>query len=104
MVHVSQLSDHPVREVSDEVSLGQEVTVMVIGNDNGKIRLSRKAVLEGLTLEQAQEADRAGGRGGGPRRDRDGGDRGGRGGDRDRRPPLRRSGGYNDRDRGPRRD
>jgi len=94
MVHVSQLSDHPVRNVSDEVQVGQEVTVMVIGNDNGKIRLSRRAVLEGLTLEEAQEADRAGGRGG-PRRN--GGDRGNRGGSgggggRERRPPLRRSG------------
>jgi polyribonucleotide nucleotidyltransferase len=102
MVHVSQLSDHPVKNVSDEVEMGQEVTVMVIGNDNGKIRLSRKAVLEGMTLEEAQESDR-GSRG--PRRD--GGDRGDRGGDRggdrrDRRPPLRRSGGGSD--RGPRRD
>lgn len=98
MVHVSQLSDHPVRNVADEVQVGQEVTVMVIGNENGKIRLSRRAVLEGMTLEEAQEADRAGGRGT-PRRN--GGDRGGdRGGsrghggshDRERRPPLRRSG------------
>lgn len=93
MVHVSQLSDHPVRNVSDEVQVGQEVTVMVIGNDNGKIRLSRKAVLEGLTLEEAQEADRAGGRGG---LRRNGGDRGSRSGPassgRERRPPLRRSG------------
>jgi polyribonucleotide nucleotidyltransferase len=100
MVHVSQLSDHQVHAVADEVQLGQEVTVMVIGNDNGKIRLSRKAVLEGMTLEEAQAADRAGGRSG-PRRD---GDRGGRDRDRDRdrRPPLRRSGGGGD--RGPRRD
>jgi polyribonucleotide nucleotidyltransferase len=67
MVHVSQLSDHPVRNVTDEVKVGQEITVMVIGNENGKIRLSRRAVLEGMTLEEAQEVDRAGGRGG-PRR------------------------------------
>jgi polyribonucleotide nucleotidyltransferase len=56
-----------VRNVADEVKVGQEVTVMVIGNENGKIRLSRRAVLEGMTLEEAQEADRGGGRGG-PRR------------------------------------
>jgi len=67
MIHVSQLSDHPVRNVADEVKVGQEVTVMVIGNENGKIRLSRRAVLEGMTLEEAQEVDRAGGRGS-PRR------------------------------------
>jgi polyribonucleotide nucleotidyltransferase len=97
MVHVSQLADHPVHSVADEVSLGQEITVMVTAIDEGgKIRLSRRAVLEGMTLEEAIEADSRGGprRGGdrGPRRDggRDGGrgergDRGGRvpsGGDR----------------------
>ncbi|MCS6774662.1 MAG: polyribonucleotide nucleotidyltransferase [Thermoflexales bacterium] len=58
MVHVSQLSDRPVRRVEDVVRTGQEITVMVIGNDNGKLRLSRRAVLEGMTLEEAQLADR----------------------------------------------
>jgi polyribonucleotide nucleotidyltransferase len=96
MVHVSQLADHPVQSVADEVSLGQEISVMVTAiDDGGKIRLSRKAVLEGMTLEEAIESDsRTGGRrsGGdrGPRRD---GDRGGSRG-------PRRDGG----DRGPRRD
>ena len=105
MVHVSQLADRMVPHPEDEVQMGQEVTVMVINVENGKIRLSRKAVLMGMTLEEAQAAD-GGGRG--PRRE-GGGDRGGdrggrggggggfRGGDRggDRggsRPPLRRSG------------
>ena len=45
MVHISQLASEPVRVVEDVVRMGQEVTVMVIGNDNGKIRLSRKALL-----------------------------------------------------------
>jgi polyribonucleotide nucleotidyltransferase len=115
MVHVSQLSDHPVQRVEDEVQMGQEVNVMVINVENGKIRLSRKAVLEGMTLEEAQASDSGGGRrGGGGDRGGRSGDRGGfrgdRGGDRDRggrggddrggRPPLRRSGGFRDRDRG----
>ena len=86
MIHVSQLSDHPVRNVADEVKVGQEVTVMVIGNENGKIRLSRRAVLEGMTLEEAQEADRAGGRGG-PRRPTS------NGGSKRPSPPPARSGG-----------
>ncbi len=103
MVHVSQLADYRVQNVSDEVAMGQEITVMVIGNDGGKIRLSRKAVLAGLSLEEAQAQDRGGrpsggGRGGdrGPRRDF--GDRGGdRSGERGatgggERRPLRRSG------------
>ncbi len=100
MVHVSQLAANPVRTVEDEVQLGQEVTVMVIGNDNGKIRLSRKAVLLGLTLAEAQESDRGGGGGRGGSRggdrggDRGGPPRGGRGGDdRGPRRPLRGGGG-----------
>ena len=103
MVHVSQLADHPVRAVSDEVSLGQEVTVMVIAVDEGgKIRLSRRAVLEGMTVEEAIDADRRGGsRGGdrGPRRD--GGNRGGdRGGPRSGDRGPRRDGGDRGGDRG----
>lgn len=83
MVHKSQLADFPVNDVRDVVKLGDEVMVMVTGIDEqGKIRLSRQAVLEGWTVEQAQEHDRGPRTGGtrsesrtGPRR---GGDRGGR--------------------------
>jgi polyribonucleotide nucleotidyltransferase len=70
--------------------MGDEITVMVTGIDTmGKIRLSRQAVLEGWTVEEAQERDsrkNSGGRSGGGR---PGGDRrsGGRSGDR--RPPRR---------------
>jgi polyribonucleotide nucleotidyltransferase len=98
MVHKSQLADYPVNDVRDVVKMGDEVMVMVTGiDDQGKIRLSRQAVLEGWTVEQAQEHDRGprpggggsrgGGDRGGPRRGgRDGGDRGGsRGGPRPRR-------------------
>jgi polyribonucleotide nucleotidyltransferase len=90
MVHISQLDSERVERVEDVVSMGDEITVMVTGIDpQGKIRLSRQAVLEGWTAEEAQQHDRApqrsGGRrpgGGGGR----GGDRGGgsRGGDRGR--------------------
>ncbi|MDE3087893.1 MAG: polyribonucleotide nucleotidyltransferase [Chloroflexota bacterium] len=90
MVHKSQLADFPVNNVRDVVKLGDEVMVMVTGiDDAGKIRLSRQAVLEGWTVEQAQERDR-GPRGGGGDRGGDrggyrrGGDRGGRGRDDDR--------------------
>ncbi len=84
MVHKSQLADFPVNNVHDVVKLGDEVMVMVTGiDDAGKIRLSRQAVLEGWTVEQAQERDR-GPRGGGGDRGGRGGDRGGRGRDDDR--------------------
>jgi polyribonucleotide nucleotidyltransferase len=63
-----------VPSVEDVVRVGDEVMVMVIDIDReGKIRLSRQAVLEGWTAEQAREQDKrrpsSGGRGG---RDRGG--------------------------------
>jgi polyribonucleotide nucleotidyltransferase len=62
MVHISQLADYRAPSVEDVVRVGDEVQVMVIGIDEqGKIRLSRSAVLQGLTLEEAQARDRLGG-------------------------------------------
>jgi polyribonucleotide nucleotidyltransferase len=84
MVHISQLDSERVERVEDVVQMGDEITVMVTGIDpQGKIRLSRQAVLEGWTAEEAQERDRGGRPSGGDRGGRSGGgDRGGRGGDR----------------------
>jgi polyribonucleotide nucleotidyltransferase len=72
--------------------MGDEITVMVTDIDpGGKIRLSRQAVLEGWTAEEASMRDRPGGRrpGGGGGGDRRGGgrrdDRRSGGGGRDRR-------------------
>jgi len=46
LVHVSELSDSYVRNTSDVVHVGEDITVKVIGiDDQDRIRLSRKAVL-----------------------------------------------------------
>ena len=90
MVHISQLDTERVERVEDVVSMGDEITVMVTGIDQqGKIRLSRQAVLEGWTMEEAVQHDRpmqrSGGGGGRP-----GGGRSGSGGrDSGGRPPRR---------------
>ena len=95
MVHISQLADYRVPSVEEVVRVGDEVMVMVIDidGDNGKIKLSRQAVLEGWTADEARERDRKGSPSGGSRNNREGGSsRGSRGGgsfDRDRRPPRR---------------
>ncbi|MEI8131293.1 MAG: polyribonucleotide nucleotidyltransferase [Leptolinea sp.] len=85
MCHISQLDSERVNKVEDVVQMGDELTVMVTGIDpTGKIRLSRQAVLEGWTVEEAAEhdrkgrpsGDRGGGRPGGGGRSSYGGDRG----------------------------
>jgi polyribonucleotide nucleotidyltransferase len=99
LVHVSELSNNYVDRVTDVVNVGDDVQVKVILiDDQGRIKLSRKAAMVELGLEEAAPVG-AGGDGGGddrgPRRDdRGGDDRGPRGGG-DRGP---RGGG----DRGPR--
>ncbi|HPL82628.1 MAG TPA: S1 RNA-binding domain-containing protein, partial [Anaerolineaceae bacterium] len=105
MVHISQLSTERIDKVEDVVNVGDDLTVMVIDiASDGKIRLSRQALLEGWSVEEARERDkpggsrprsssRSGGRSGGDRRSggRSGGDRRDRGsydrsgGDRNRR-------------------
>jgi polyribonucleotide nucleotidyltransferase len=85
MVHISQLDTERVEKVEDVVRMGDEVTVMVTGIDeNGKVRLSRQAVLEGWTIEEAQEHDHGG-------KSRSGG--GNRSGGRDSRGSRDRRGG-----------
>jgi len=86
MVHISQLDSTRVESVESVAKVGDELTVMVTDIDpSGKIRLSRQAVLEGWTPEEARERDKGGGgrrSSGGDRGGRSGGRSGGRGGDR----------------------
>ena len=90
LVHISQMSPERIDRVEDVVDLGDELLVMITDKDrDGKYRLSRKAVIAGMSLEEARDADpaiRGGGRGGrdGGRGGRDGG-WGGRGGNDRRR-------------------
>jgi polyribonucleotide nucleotidyltransferase len=92
LLHVSEIADYRVRDVRDELHEGQQLLVKVINVDpSGKVRLSRKAVLEdergGAPPEDRQPDDNRGNREERPPRD----DRGGRGprpnsGPRDRKP------------------
>jgi len=91
MVHISQLADYRVPSVEDVVRVGDEIMVMVTDIDSeGKIRLSRQAVLEGWTPEEARERDRTNrskrNSGPGGRRHPEGRRRS----DQNRRPPDRR--------------
>jgi polyribonucleotide nucleotidyltransferase len=109
MIHISQISSERINRIEDEFSVGDEIMVMItdIDETTGRIRLSRQAVLEGWTPEEATARERAGNRGGsrggGGDRDRGGsggGYRGGGGGDRGGSGGGYRGGGGGDRDRG----
>jgi polyribonucleotide nucleotidyltransferase len=79
LVRTSQLADYQVMRPEDVVSIGDEITVMVIEVDpQGRVNLSRRAALSGEMPSSAEMESDRGGRGG----------RGGSGG---------RSGGYGDR-------
>ena len=53
MVHISELANYRVPTIEDEVKVGDEITVKVIRNEDGKIALSRKAVFEKDAPDQA---------------------------------------------------
>ena len=95
MVHISQLDTSRVEKVTDICRMGDEITVMVTNIDNnGKIRLSRRAVLEGWTAEEAMANDNAN------KKRSSGGNRNSRGGDRrggNNRSSNNRGGGGNNR-------
>ena len=103
MVHISELANYRVPTVEDEVTVGDEVTVLVTEVDQtGRVRLSRRALLSDADedgedpVEAALRRQRSS-RGGGQRR---GG--GGFGGDRGDRGPRRNGpgrGGPRNRDR-----
>jgi polyribonucleotide nucleotidyltransferase len=58
LLHVSEIANHRVKDVRDELKEGQQILVKVINIDpTGKIRLSRKALLqEEAAAKQQQEA------------------------------------------------
>ncbi len=96
LVRTSQLADYQVMRPEDVVSIGDEITVMVIEVDpQGRINLSRRAALSGEMPSQAEmDSDRGPSRGpsrGGPGR------MGGGYGGRENTMPGRGSGGYGDR-------
>jgi polyribonucleotide nucleotidyltransferase len=56
LLHISQIAEHRVRKVEDELSVGEEVTVKVVDIDRtGQIRLSRKELLKGSSSSPVRE-------------------------------------------------
>lgn len=45
LLHISEIADHRVKDVRDELKEGQQILVKCIGKEGNKIKLSRRAVL-----------------------------------------------------------
>jgi polyribonucleotide nucleotidyltransferase len=60
LLHVSEIANHRVKDVRDELKEGQQILVKVINIDpTGKIRLSRKALLQDEASKSAAPAQAA---------------------------------------------
>jgi polyribonucleotide nucleotidyltransferase len=62
LLHISEIAEHRVRDVRDELKEGQQILVKCIGKEGNKIKLSRKAVLkdERLKSGKGERAEAAG--------------------------------------------
>ncbi len=56
LLHISEIAEHRVRDVRDELKLGDQVLVKVLSIEGNKIRLSRKALLREQREKQRREA------------------------------------------------
>ena len=76
LLHVSEIAEHRVKEVKDELNEGDQILVKVLGIEGNRIKLSRKSLLKeqreklGLPLPPQTEGGREGGRSEGSRFER----------------------------------
>jgi polyribonucleotide nucleotidyltransferase len=59
LLHISEIAEHRVRDVRDELKLGDQVLVKVLSIEGNKIRLSRKALLREQREKQRREASQS---------------------------------------------
>ena len=66
LLHISEISEQRIRDVRDELKLGDQVLVKVLSIEGNKVRLSRKALIkEAREKAQKKEATSSAGSGGG---------------------------------------
>ena len=61
LIHISQIADHRVEKPGDELAEGQMVDAKIIAIDeeNKKVSLSIRALLEGNDVEETEESEEA---------------------------------------------
>ena len=57
LLHISEISEHRIRDVRDELKLGDQVLVKVLAIEGNKIRLSRKALIKEAREKQAKKQE-----------------------------------------------
>jgi polyribonucleotide nucleotidyltransferase len=55
-LHISEISEHRIRDVRDELKLGDQVLVKVLSIEGNKVRLSRKALIKEAREKQQKAA------------------------------------------------
>jgi polyribonucleotide nucleotidyltransferase len=75
LLHISEISEHRIRDVRDELKLGDQVLVKVLSIEGNKVRLSRKALIK-EAREKQQKAAAGGGNPGPASAEGNGGDSG----------------------------
>src|SRR5258708_3694860 len=61
LLHISEISEHRIRDVRDELKLGDQVLVKVLSIEGNKVRLSRKALIREAREKQQKAAAGGGG-------------------------------------------
>ncbi|MGA7708883.1 MAG: S1 RNA-binding domain-containing protein, partial [Acidobacteriaceae bacterium] len=61
LLHISEIAEHRVHEVTDELNDGDQVLVKVLGIEGNRIKLSRKAVLKEQRIKLGLPDPNAGG-------------------------------------------
>jgi polyribonucleotide nucleotidyltransferase len=56
LLHISEISEHRIRDVRDELKLGDQVLVKVLSIEGNKVRLSRKALIKEAREKQQRTA------------------------------------------------
>jgi polyribonucleotide nucleotidyltransferase len=57
LLHISEIAEHRVREVKDELKEGDQVLVKVLGIEGNRIKLSRKAILKEQRAKMAARGE-----------------------------------------------
>ncbi len=57
LLHISEIAEHRIREVRDELNEGDQLMVKVIAMEGNKVKLSRRAVLKDQKAKAVAEAD-----------------------------------------------